>query len=361
MADRADERPGPSRCERYGLDAAGRARRVALVGLDAGDGGAIEALRDRVLVPHRDAIVDAFYEELGRHPEFQKVLADGFDLERLRATFSEYVAGLGAGLQSVAYFEGRLRIGEAHARVGIPPSVYLAATRILEQAVIDRLPADGGAPLQAVLLKLITLDTALAIETYHDATVASLERSLAQHRTVERRLRRRASIDALTHLPNRTTVLATLDRVLAAPQDGAPQDGDPVCVIVADLDHFKGVNDRHGHLAGDEVLRETARRLVAATRHTDTVGRWGGEEFLTVLPATDLEAACTIAERVRATLAARPCSTEAAEVRITISQGVALWDRAEDAHALIGRADAALYEAKSAGRDCVRTAPSPRG
>jgi diguanylate cyclase (GGDEF)-like protein len=121
-----------------------------------------------------------------------------------------------------------------------------------------------------------------------------------------------------------------------------------------DLDHFKDVNDEHGHAAGDRVLREFADRVRTATRVQDGLVRWGGEEFVLVMPDTDAARALQVAERIREGLASDPIAvSEGVVVEQTVSIGVSTWDGAESAGALVERADRAMYAAKRAGRDRV--------
>jgi diguanylate cyclase (GGDEF)-like protein len=125
-------------------------------------------------------------------------------------------------------------------------------------------------------------------------------------------------------------------------------------VVIVDLDDFKSVNDTHGHLVGDAVLIETAQRLVAQTREVDTVARFGGEEFVLLLPQTDLLGAVRVAEKVRAEVAAKPVVTDAGALPVTLSAGVACHpDDGASIEALLGAADEALYAAKAAGKNRV--------
>jgi diguanylate cyclase (GGDEF)-like protein len=153
--------------------------------------------------------------------------------------------------------------------------------------------------------------------------------------------------DPLTGLTNRRW----LDEVLRIEVERARRYGAPFSVVMADLDHFKAVNDSHGHTVGDQVLKGAAKALSGATRITDVVGRYGGEEFLVVLPNTGLDQALTMAERLRSAVRAMPVSFRSEPV--TGSFGVAAWSRDDSVAGLVGRADAALYEAKRAGRDRV--------
>jgi diguanylate cyclase (GGDEF)-like protein len=169
-------------------------------------------------------------------------------------------------------------------------------------------------------------------------------------------LRQQATHDDLTGVLNRGTVLEILQREMALFARGAV----PVAVILADLDDFKQINDRHGHAIGDAVLREAARRLSTPLRPYDAVGRYGGEEFLIVLPGCGVESALLVAERIRAGLASSPVATSAGQVRVTISLGVTALEKGpvHAADELIKAADDALYRAKRSGRNRVEQSPA---
>ncbi|WP_051363465.1 GGDEF domain-containing protein [Deinococcus murrayi] len=163
-----------------------------------------------------------------------------------------------------------------------------------------------------------------------------------------------ANTDALTGLPNRRALYGAVEGVLR----DAAQDH-PACLILLDLDHFKGINDRYGHNAGDAVLIQAAQRLRGHLRSTDTVGRWGGEEYLIVLPGADAAGATQVAERLRREIGSLPF----AEVGpVTASLGVAEAQPGDDLDRWVARADAALYRAKAGGRNRVCVGgPPPAG
>jgi two-component system cell cycle response regulator len=129
----------------------------------------------------------------------------------------------------------------------------------------------------------------------------------------------------------------------------------PVCVLVFDIDHFKEVNDTYGHDAGDDVLREFAERLRRGVRNIDLVSRYGGEEFLLVMPETDADFAGAVAERLRSDVEKVPFRTRSGTFPVTESIGIAEWQggASDTADALIKRADNALYAAKRSGRNRV--------
>ncbi|HEY6068706.1 MAG TPA: diguanylate cyclase [Gaiellaceae bacterium] len=170
------------------------------------------------------------------------------------------------------------------------------------------------------------------------------------HRIVERQ----ALLDGLTGLPNRRQCEDTLADELSRVE----RFGGALSVVVADLDWFKDVNDRYGHPAGDSVLREFAALLQETVREVDLAGRWGGEEFLLILPGTDLAGGARVAERIRVALQARiVLSAEGAPIHVTASFGVAATPPAAAAAELFAAADAAMFEAKRSGKNRVQTAP----
>src|SRR5690606_4997324 len=168
-------------------------------------------------------------------------------------------------------------------------------------------------------------------------------------------LRRSAELDALTGSFNRRTIDHWLARTFA---EGA-RSGQPVSVLFIDLDHFKSINDRHGHACGDACLREVALALRGALDEGDLFGRYGGEEFIAILPGRSGAAARVVAEQLRMAVENLRPECGAQPVRLTVSVGVATRLEHEDGpEATLGRADRALYSAKAAGRNCVQVAPA---
>ena len=168
------------------------------------------------------------------------------------------------------------------------------------------------------------------------------------HRIVERQ----ALVDSLTGLANRRSFEDTLRSELAR----AARFSDSVCVVFADLDDFKRVNDRHGHAAGDEVLKAFASALQRTVRESDVAGRWGGEEFALVLPGTDVDGGARLAERARAAIESREIPMPNGELlTVTASFGVASYPESHELGELLAAADSALYAAKREGKNRVVT------
>ena len=162
-------------------------------------------------------------------------------------------------------------------------------------------------------------------------------------------LRREASRDSLTSLWNRKAILDILQRELLRSE----RHGDPVGIIMADADHFKAINDSRGHAAGDLVLRIIASEIAAVVRPYDSVGRYGGEEFLIVAPDCSLSETWELAERIRSQVASCNIVAGGSGVSVTLSLGIVTGSSASDAEKLLHAADIALYQAKNAGRNRV--------
>lgn len=222
-------------------------------------------------------------------------------------------------------------------------TVLVGVAAVVGQLVIAGLggmPA-GDAAIQITVLALVTVMGARIAHTH--------EQSLRESEALAARLGELARVDGLTGCLNHRGFHERLDTTLTAGANG------PVALLQVDIDHFKLVNDTHGHPRGDEVLEAVGALLRAQARRHDVVARMGGEEFSLLLPETDLETATSVAERLRAAVAAAPLP-----VRVTVSIGVSvLPDLAASADQLIDSADQALYAAKRAGRDRVVVAAPP--
>jgi len=191
--------------------------------------------------------------------------------------------------------------------------------------------------------RLATLNSTLQ-EQLTDAR-AELESQREQVESTMEEARR----DALTGLANRRA----FDEFLAQCATERERRKAPVTLLMLDVDHFKKVNDHHGHPTGDSVLRGLAHVLAREVRDTDLIARYGGEEFGAILIGSDMDEAMSVAERMRTAVASSLFRTKKTQLKSTVSIGVAAVQPGEDPAAIIDRADAALYRSKDAGRNCV--------
>ncbi len=172
---------------------------------------------------------------------------------------------------------------------------------------------------------------------------------LTEQKRIEERLRYLAARDALTETLSRGRFFEVAREELAR----ANRYGRPLALAMLDLDHFKSINDRYGHRAGDEVLRAIAGLMTRGLRGQDHIGRYGGEEFAVLLPETSLEAAREVLERIRLAIVEMRLDFEGQKLSITVSAGVVAVETGEPFETALARADAALYRAKGAGRNAV--------
>ena len=281
----------------------------------------------------------------------------------------------------------RRRLADAVSRFG----KALAAThdvdqllRVIAETAVEatgaagaRLSVEGGATVERGDLaspgERLELELAAGSETLgrlvivggpfgeeQHATAASLASHAAialDNACLHRLVERQALVDGLTGVANRRRC----EDALHAEVSRAERFGSPLSLVLADLDDFKAVNDAHGHAAGDDVLRAFAEVLRETVRESDVAGRWGGEEFMLLLPGADGDGAAQLAERIRLALAARTIvNGDGAPFRVTCSFGVAEHRAGTDPVALFASADRALYRAKRDGKDRVELEPFVR-
>ena len=177
-------------------------------------------------------------------------------------------------------------------------------------------------------------------------------RQMQQSRANQEELEKLAYIDSLTGLYNKRAVL----RELGEQTKRAKRYRQELSLSMLDIDHFKKVNDRYGHIVGDDVLERVATLMRQNIREADIAARYGGEEFIIILPNTDLNPALSVAERIRKSIEEAEMKDSQGKVfGITISEGVSSYKPGENEHSLISRADTALYRAKKKGRNRVET------
>lgn len=186
------------------------------------------------------------------------------------------------------------------------------------------------------------------LEVEHQKTKRALEIREIEVRAILAQAHELANTDVLTFLPNRRKIISSLqEEVIRSNRYGAP-----LSISILDLDHFKKVNDTYGHTAGDEVLRNVAARLRTHIRHPDTIGRYGGEEFLIVLPNSQMQAAAEQASRLCQQVRNLQIDVNETILSVTISVGIAQFRMGqENWEEFLHRADEAMYQAKDQGRD----------
>jgi two-component system cell cycle response regulator len=250
---------------------------------------------------------------------------------------------------------------EARAALAVPPECAVSAVE--DQ---DALPLElGPDPLVheirfgEMALGRLALATRAPLEGYDRTLVAVIARELGgpiRMASLVEEAQRLATVDSLTTLLNRRAFLASLDLEL----ERARRLNYPTTMVLLDVDHFKQVNDRYGHAAGDAVLAAVGRTLGRQLRKVDLVARWGGEEFVVALTGTNETDALMVAERLRTRLEGLSVrAPDGSVIPVTASFGVAQWDRGESADAVIDRADQAMYAAKKAGRNRVSLVSGP--
>jgi diguanylate cyclase (GGDEF)-like protein len=352
----AGNRPTPL-CDQFGFDAQWREAHLTLVGLHEFNRDQVRMLHERVLTRETtEGIVERFYQQILQHHQIADLLGS-FDIGHLKERQIHFFNDFGVRCRDAEYFESRARVGVAHARVGVPLSLYLASFGLLQGLILEAILKevehyDDRQLLSQLVTRLISLDIALATEVFHRASLQEMGRSLKHLEQEQQVLRRQLEQDALTGVSSRTSLLRELDDSIAR----AAKTGQPLVVIMADLDKFKDVNDTHGHLVGDKVLKEVAARIKAALREFDMVGRYGGEEFVILLENTSAHTAHQVAERIRQRISSEPVQLGPLALHLTISQGLALRRESDDSQSLLKRSDEAMYKAKQAGRDCVADA-----
>jgi len=341
-------------CHKFDITREKMQERLALLGLGENEYRVAQLLHSGVIEPHKKDIVAHFYRLLMQNSEFMEVMTKGYTHEQLKLTFEHYLHTLAVDFVEPSYFESRLRIGMAHVAAGVSLSLYQCANRILQQLLIDHIPRQSRkqSVLAAFILKITTLDMSLAIEAYHNAQVLGLFESLRAVESRAQALKEKYSHDSLTRVLSRESIIHMVEEAITTHGESRESS----CVIMADLDHFKDVNDNFGHLVGDGVLSDVAERMNSALRQKDIIGRYGGEEFVVLLQDATLDDANEVAERIRGKISDFPVKTHGVTVPVTISQGIAQLKTGETVHDLIDRADKAMYQAKQNGRNRVEIA-----
>jgi len=257
-----------------------------------------------------DVIVDEFYEKQTEIDEISLLIGDADTLRRLRSAQRKYVMDLFSGNYDSEYVNNRLRIGMVHKRIGVEPKLYLSAVRTLKDVVIKTLKrtitkSDLLEQTLDALDKLLYFDTTLVFDTYIDCLVGEIENAKnrtevyaksLEEKVAERtqQLEEQAQMDPLTNLYNQRAMQDLLRRDLSTSKRRQVK----LSLVYFDVDKFKDINDTHGHLKGDEVLKNIGQAMLNNVRETDVPCRYGGDEFCIILPDCGADEAKVICEKI---------------------------------------------------------------
>jgi len=335
-------------CEKFGLTSVKREARLAMLDLSQDDYPLALLLQKDVIEPNIEVLLASFYDKLLQDNAVRSVIDQGFSISRLKNTQKIYVLSLGKKFAKAAYFESRLKIGQVHLRIGIRPSLYQCAYRILQELLIQHIPAEHPQYSQLIsfVLKITTLDMSLAIEAYEYALAEGWTRHADNDEKRTQNLSESEALDPLTGVLSRSRFLQVFNKRFADAQ------GDiPISMILMNLDQLREIIAAHGNVIGDQILQHVADRIRSSVRVVNAIGRFSEEEFIIVLHNIALDEGRSIAERVKAKLAARPIKINQLVIPVTVSIGLACTEGNESADNLISRTRTALNE----GRDCAET------
>jgi len=355
MAEEDGTQATRSLCDQLQITAEELQTRLAFLSFGEQDGRNLVEIHD-VISSRIDEIIGEFYDHLLQFSELRVVLSDAKVVERLKGSQRRYLLSLGQVGDDVEYAEARLRIGLAHERVGLKQKWYLGAYHKLFELILQRLAvrySGDASRLSSLILtlnKVLRLDEIFVVETYYHATMQRQEVSLRQLKEAHRQLEGLSRRDSLTPVSNRRALM----EALALEFHRSRRYRHPFALLFLDVDHFKEINDRHGHTFGDHVLLHVVQLARGMIRPPDIIGRYGGEEFVIGLVECDQAGALQIAERIRLKIAQDQFAWEHDVTAVTVSIGVAMLSAEIDqVETLITHADQAMYHAKRRGRNRV--------
>jgi diguanylate cyclase (GGDEF)-like protein len=289
-------------------------------------------------------------EELAITAEFRRDMAEAL---RYRKEFQALQAALFSE-------ESRRKMNELQARYETEVKDQEIAL-LKRQADVQRREIRRETVLRSLILALLGMTAAIAVLLYTRVRFRArahrnLERAHEEARRAQEaledavnNLERTVRLDKLTGIPNRIDMIERME----AEVQRFERYGKPFVILIADIDDFKSVNDKNGHEGGDFILQSVSATIRDALRKLDSVARWGGDEFLILLPETDLEGGRTVAEKIRWSVAESLYTYKGRTIPVTLTLGVSVYDRPGDSNDVLRKADEALYEGKTAGRDRV--------
>lgn len=336
-------------CVQYGFDGQQRQRRLDQLSLDTSDQQRMMEIQQRIIEPHHQQVMDDFYAYIQKYPDLQMYIMNTQHLVRLKKTQTEYLLSLGRDFASAGYFEYRLRVGVAHARIEMPMSSYIVAYSKMQELLCEYMvQANMSSHYFRSLNNILLLDMSLATDAYNLSQFSWMSESIHQLQDEQTRLTNQLMHDTLTNAYTRAYILEQLEKRLS---EFSRDTHKLLAVALIDLDNFKDINDTYGHQIGDYVLQEFAHTVMNMIRRQDYFGRYGGEEFLLTLVDLDNDRAFELAERIRVVLAQKTYHTSKGQLHITASLGLTVAQPGESSKTIIERADKALYEAKNSGRN----------
>ena len=277
MAEPQSTQPAGSLCSQLQITAEELQTRLAFLSFGAQDTRNLVEIHD-VISSRIDELVEEFYGHLLQFEELREILSDPVLVERLKGSQRQYLLSLGQLGDDVEYVEGRFRIGLTHERVGLKQKWYVGAYHKLFELILKELAVrySGDAQQLSLLVltlsKILTLDEIFVVETYYHATMQRLDDSLRQLKDAHRQLEGLSRRDSLTPVNNRRALM----EALALEFQRSRRYQHPFALLFLDLDHFKKINDRHGHVFGDHVLLHVVQLAGGIIRPPDIIGRYGG-------------------------------------------------------------------------------------
>jgi diguanylate cyclase (GGDEF)-like protein len=341
-------------CQKSGFGSGAVAKRLGQMNLTEADLQTAEQVMQQVIKPGHKQIMDDFYEFVLGQAEMRPFIGAEKKIKRLKQTQTEYLLSFGLHFNEQAYFEYRLRIGAAHARINMPMHLYIAAyskmQSLLHQALQNLNLTDTALNTRyhQFINKIIFLDISLAIDAYHMSTMQDLSESVSQLEEEKHELSNQLMHDTLTGALSRAYIMDVLKKHISIRRQVSSQE---LSVALFDIDFFKKVNDTYGHQVGDMLLIKLIQTINYVIRDQDYLGRYGGEEFLFVIVNTAPEDAYHLVERIRSSIENTAYHINGHEIHITLSIGLTHIKLGDDVSHIIERADSALYQAKNAGRN----------
>jgi len=341
-------------CQKAGFDNETISSRLNQLNLLEEDGCTSTQIMQEVITPFHKRIMDAFYDFVFAQPEMRSFIGAQKNIDRLKQTQTEYLLSFGIDFDKCEYFEYRLRVGAAHARINMPMHLYIAAysemQNLLHQALRDSSISDPARMVccHQFINKIIFLDISLAIDAYNMATITDLSESVTQLEEEKDQLSNQLMHDTLTGALSRAYILDVLSKQLSINKRSQHE---KLSVALFDIDHFKKINDTYGHPVGDILLMKFVDTINFVIREQDYLGRYGGEEFLFLVFHTDPKDALHLVERIRTSIENTVYKINEHEIQITVSIGLTHIAMADDQDTIIERADNALYKAKHSGRN----------